>query len=63
MSCNNLPFEASYGFVSPSSFASWGFLMNTLIDVHHHAIPDFYAAAMRKEGMEEIDGFPIPEWS
>jgi hypothetical protein len=37
--------------------------MNMLIDVHHHALPDFYAAAMRKEGIEEIDGFPIPEWS
>jgi hypothetical protein len=39
------------------------FLMNMLIDVHHHAIPDFCAAAMRKEGMDEIDDFPIPEWS
>jgi predicted TIM-barrel fold metal-dependent hydrolase len=37
--------------------------MDMLTDVHHHAIPDFYADAMRKEGMEEIDGFPIPEWS
>jgi predicted TIM-barrel fold metal-dependent hydrolase len=36
--------------------------MTTLIDTHHHAIPDFYAAALRKAGMEEIDGFPIPEW-
>jgi 6-methylsalicylate decarboxylase len=36
--------------------------MNMLIDTHHHAIPDFYAAALRKAGMEEIDGFPIPAW-
>ena len=37
--------------------------MNILTDTHHHAIPDFYAAALRKAGMEEIDGFPLPEWS
>jgi hypothetical protein len=39
------------------------FLMDMLMDAHHHALPDFYAAAMRREGIEEIDGFPIPEWS
>jgi 6-methylsalicylate decarboxylase len=37
--------------------------MDMLTDTHHHAIPDFYAAALRKAGMEEIDGFPLPEWS
>jgi hypothetical protein len=36
-----------------------GFLMNMPIDIHQHAIPDFHASAMRKEGMKEIDGFPI----
>jgi hypothetical protein len=41
----------------PNESLTRSFLMNMLIDVHHHAIPDFYAAAMRKEGIEEIDGF------
>ena len=32
-------------------------------DVHHHAIPPFYAEALRRAGLDIIDGFPIPEWT
>ena len=32
-------------------------------DVHHHAVPDFYAEALRNAGFAKIDGFPIPDWS
>ena len=32
-------------------------------DVHHHAVPPFYAEALRQAGLEIIDGFPIPAWS
>ncbi len=33
------------------------------IDVHAHYLPDFYVAAMRQAGLNDVDGMPIPVWS
>ncbi|WP_332770819.1 hypothetical protein [Phenylobacterium sp.] len=34
------------------------------IDVHQHFLPDFYAEALAKAGLETVDGgMPIPAWS
>lgn len=34
------------------------------IDVHQHFLPDFYAEALAKAGLETVDGgMPIPVWS
>ncbi|QLL07528.1 amidohydrolase family protein [Mycobacterium vicinigordonae] len=33
------------------------------IDTHHHAIPDFYRAALEKAGIDEAGGRALPQWS
>ena len=33
------------------------------IDVHAHIFPDFYAEAMKAAGINDVDGWPKPEWS
>ena len=33
------------------------------VDVHAHYLPDFYVAAMREAGVNDVDGMPIPVWS
>ena len=33
------------------------------IDVHAHVLPDFYLAALREAGINNIDGWPFPDWS
>ena len=33
------------------------------IDVHAHVFPDFYEAAMRAAGVNDVDGWPNPKWS
>jgi 6-methylsalicylate decarboxylase len=34
-----------------------------LIDIHAHFFTDEYLAAMRAAGLQDVDGFPIPDWS
>ncbi|WP_078288668.1 amidohydrolase family protein [Mycobacterium sp. D16R24] len=33
------------------------------IDTHHHLVPPFYRAALRKAGIDEAGGRALPEWS
>ena len=33
------------------------------IDVHAHILPDFYLAALKEAGINDIDGWPFPQWS
>ena len=33
------------------------------VDVHAHILPDFYLDALKKAGINDIDGWPFPEWS
>lgn len=33
------------------------------IDVHHHLIPPAFARAMRRRGLTEVAGAPLPAWS
>lgn len=32
-------------------------------DLHHHAVPDFYVAALAAAGVHEVGGFRFPRWS
>ncbi len=34
-----------------------------LIDVHAHFLPDFYVTEMRRAGITDVDGWPLPGWS
>jgi 6-methylsalicylate decarboxylase len=34
-----------------------------LIDIHAHFFTDEYLAAMRAAGLQDVDGFPLPDWS
>ena len=33
------------------------------IDVHAHVFPGFYASAMKAAGVNDVDGWPSPQWS
>ena len=33
------------------------------IDVHAHVLPDFYLAALKNAGINDIDGWPFPDWN
>ena len=34
-----------------------------LIDIHAHFFTNEYLAAMRAAGLQDVDGFPLPDWS
>ena len=33
------------------------------IDVHHHMLPEFYAARLKSRGVDAAAGAPLPDWS
>ncbi|WP_371367839.1 amidohydrolase family protein [Pseudomonas sp. QL9] len=33
------------------------------IDVHHHLLPPFYTEALRRQGLDNIAGVPLPAWT
>lgn len=33
------------------------------MDVHHHMVPEFYAHALKKLGVHEAAGAPLPDWA
>lgn len=35
----------------------------SIIDIHAHALPDYYMAAMKAAGVNDVEGFPVPHWS
>jgi predicted TIM-barrel fold metal-dependent hydrolase len=37
--------------------------MPGLIDIHAHFLTENYLTAMRAAGIEDVDGFPLPDWS
>lgn len=37
--------------------------LDSLIDVHHHMVPDFYAKTLRKLGVDAAAGAAIPDWT
>ena len=38
-------------------------MADRFIDVHHHAIFDFYREALKSIGQGESGGSPLPPWS
>lgn len=32
-------------------------------DVHHHMLPDFYSASLKKQGVDQAAGAALPDWS
>ena len=33
------------------------------LDVHHHMVPPFYAQALKKLGVDDAAGAPLPDWT